>query len=150
MIRIIREEDEAKAALIKAFDLSEVQAEAILNMRLRQLRKLEEFEDFVYGACLKDWKKESKKQTNLKKILDKGKHVRITGEDTDLSFSIEGRQGIKCDGKICRHLVDFIDNKPLIREVKKVIKIKSSMEKEIRNNPEYLKLKNKTPKSTAV
>ncbi len=44
VIRIIREEDEAKAALIKAFDLSEVQAEAILNMRLRQLRKLEEIE----------------------------------------------------------------------------------------------------------
>jgi topoisomerase-4 subunit A len=44
VIRIIREEDEAKPALIKAFDLSEVQAEAILNMRLRQLRKLEEIE----------------------------------------------------------------------------------------------------------
>ena len=44
VIHIIREEDESKAALIKAFDLSEVQAEAILNMRLRQLRKLEEFE----------------------------------------------------------------------------------------------------------
>ena len=44
VIQIIREEDEAKAALIKIFELSEVQAEAILNMRLRQLRKLEEFE----------------------------------------------------------------------------------------------------------
>ncbi|HNQ91929.1 MAG TPA: DNA topoisomerase IV subunit A [Alphaproteobacteria bacterium] len=44
VIRIIRESDEPKPALIKAFGLTEVQAEAILNMRLRSLRKLEEFE----------------------------------------------------------------------------------------------------------
>ncbi len=42
VIRIIREEDEAKAALIAAFKLTDTQAEAILNMRLRALRKLEE------------------------------------------------------------------------------------------------------------
>jgi len=44
VIRIIREEDDAKGELIRFFKLSEVQAEAILNMRLRQLRKLEEME----------------------------------------------------------------------------------------------------------
>src|SRR5580704_1113569 len=44
VIKIIRTEDEPKPALIKAFKLSEVQADAILNMRLRSLRKLEEFE----------------------------------------------------------------------------------------------------------
>ncbi|MSP79904.1 MAG: DNA topoisomerase IV subunit A, partial [Rhodospirillales bacterium] len=44
VIRIIRTEDEPKSKLIKAFKLSETQAEAILNMRLRQLRKLEEIE----------------------------------------------------------------------------------------------------------
>jgi len=44
VIRIIREEDEPKAVLMSTFDLSDVQAEAILNMRLRNLRKLEEFE----------------------------------------------------------------------------------------------------------
>ena len=44
VIRIIREEDEPKKELIAAFSLTEVQAEAILNMRLRSLRKLEEFE----------------------------------------------------------------------------------------------------------
>ena len=42
VIRIIRETDEAKEELMKTFDLTEVQADAILNMRLRQLRKLEE------------------------------------------------------------------------------------------------------------
>jgi topoisomerase IV subunit A len=44
VIRIIREEDEPKAELIAAFDLTENQADAILNMRLRHLRKLEEME----------------------------------------------------------------------------------------------------------
>ena len=44
VIKIIREKDEPKPALMKAFKLSDVQAEAILNMRLRSLRKLEEME----------------------------------------------------------------------------------------------------------
>ena len=44
VIRIIRTEDEPKPVLIKTFKLTDVQAEAILNMRLRSLRKLEEFE----------------------------------------------------------------------------------------------------------
>ncbi|MBE9604891.1 DNA topoisomerase IV subunit A [Acetobacteraceae bacterium H6797] len=44
VIRIIRYEDEPKQALMASFRLSEVQAEAILNMRLRSLRKLEEME----------------------------------------------------------------------------------------------------------
>ncbi|MEQ1899114.1 MAG: DNA topoisomerase IV subunit A [Devosia sp.] len=44
VIRIIREEDDAKKALMKRFKLTDNQAEAILNMRLRSLRKLEEIE----------------------------------------------------------------------------------------------------------
>jgi len=44
VIKIIRTEDEPKPALMKAFNLTEIQADAILNMRLRSLRKLEEFE----------------------------------------------------------------------------------------------------------
>ncbi|MEO5374807.1 MAG: DNA topoisomerase IV subunit A [Alphaproteobacteria bacterium] len=44
VIRIVREEDEPRPALMAAFDLTEVQAEAILNMRLRSLRRLEEME----------------------------------------------------------------------------------------------------------
>ncbi len=42
VIRIIREEDEPKAVLMKRFDLTDRQAEAILNLRLRNLAKLEE------------------------------------------------------------------------------------------------------------
>lgn len=44
VIRIIREEDHPKQSLIDTFKLTENQAEAILNMRLRSLRKLEEME----------------------------------------------------------------------------------------------------------
>jgi len=44
VIRIIREEDHPKEDLMNTFKLSDVQAEAILNMRLRSLRKLEEME----------------------------------------------------------------------------------------------------------
>lgn len=44
VIRIIRYEDHPKQQLITTFSLTDVQAEAILNMRLRSLRKLEEME----------------------------------------------------------------------------------------------------------
>jgi topoisomerase-4 subunit A len=44
VIRIVRFEDDPKSKLIARFKLSEVQAEAILNLRLRSLSKLEEFE----------------------------------------------------------------------------------------------------------
>jgi len=44
VIAIIRAEEEPKPVLMARFDLTDVQAEAILNMRLRALRKLEEFE----------------------------------------------------------------------------------------------------------
>ncbi len=42
VIKIIRNEDEPKPVLMRTFKLTEVQADAILNMRLRSLRKLEE------------------------------------------------------------------------------------------------------------
>ncbi|MBL0371302.1 DNA topoisomerase IV subunit A [Rhizobium sp. KVB221] len=44
VIRIIREEDEPKQTMMARFNLTDLQAESILNMRLRSLRKLEEFE----------------------------------------------------------------------------------------------------------
>jgi topoisomerase IV subunit A len=44
VIRIIRYEDDPKAVMMKKFRLSDIQVEAILNMRLRALRKLEEIE----------------------------------------------------------------------------------------------------------
>src|SRR6185503_394281 len=63
VIKIIRNEDEPKPVLMKTFKLSEVQADAILNMRLRNLRKLEEME----------FKRENKElraeRTELKKLI---------------------------------------------------------------------------------
>lgn len=44
VIEIIRTEDDAKSVLVSEFQLTEVQVEAILNTRLRSLRKLEEME----------------------------------------------------------------------------------------------------------
>lgn len=44
VIRIIREDDDPKTSLMDTFGLTEIQADAVLNMRLRHLRKLEEME----------------------------------------------------------------------------------------------------------
>jgi len=63
VIHIIRTEDEPKPVMIARFKLSDVQAESILNMRLRALRKLEEFK-------IRDERDELvKKQAFLKKLL---------------------------------------------------------------------------------
>lgn len=60
VIRIIREEDEPKPVMIKKWKLTDVQAEAILNMRLRALRKLEEFAIRDEHASLTSEQKELK------------------------------------------------------------------------------------------
>ncbi len=55
VIEIIRTEDEPKAVIMEEFQLSDRQAEAILNMRLRSLRKLEEMElRREHGELLKE------------------------------------------------------------------------------------------------
>ncbi|HEY6815404.1 MAG TPA: DNA topoisomerase IV subunit A [Croceibacterium sp.] len=64
VIQIIRTEDEPKPVMIAEFGLTDRQAEAILNMRLRSLRKLEEME-------LRREKDELlKEQDELQKLLD--------------------------------------------------------------------------------
>ena len=83
VIRIIREEEDAKASLIAAFSLTENQAEAILNMRLRSLRKLEEIElrqehrtlteeqahlTSLLGSERKQWGEITKQVSELKKV----------------------------------------------------------------------------------
>ena len=54
VIKIIRSEDEPKPVLMKTFKLSDVQADAILNMRLRNLRKLEEMEIRAEDKALRE------------------------------------------------------------------------------------------------
>lgn len=63
VIRIIREEDDAKAIMMKKWKLSEIQVEAILNMRLRSLRKLEEIE------IKTEHKRLSEEKATLEKLL---------------------------------------------------------------------------------
>jgi topoisomerase-4 subunit A len=63
VIRIIRTEDEPKPVLMKRFKLTDVQADAILNMRLRNLRKLEEMEIKQEDKDLR------KERTEIKKLL---------------------------------------------------------------------------------
>jgi topoisomerase-4 subunit A len=76
VIKIIRNEDEPKPILIKTFKLSEVQAEAILNMRLRNLRKLEEMEIKRENKELREEKE------NLEKLVrsEKEQWKTIAGE----------------------------------------------------------------------
>ena len=54
VIKIIRTQDEPKPVLMKTFKLTEVQAEAILNMRLRNLRKLEEMQIRAEDKALRE------------------------------------------------------------------------------------------------
>jgi topoisomerase-4 subunit A len=79
VIRIIREEEHPKPRLIDRFSLTDVQAEAILNMRLRSLRRLEEME------IRKEHKSLSKELKDLRTLLtsEKLRWARITEELED-------------------------------------------------------------------
>jgi aminopeptidase len=61
--------------------------------------RLADFEDFFYGACLRDWDEETKFMTRLNERVSAGHTVRIVGEDTDLTLSIAGRTGEVDDGR---------------------------------------------------
>jgi topoisomerase-4 subunit A len=90
VIRIIRFEDEPKAELIRRFELTDVQAEAILNMRLRALHKLEEI------AITRENEQLTAERADLQALLDQpgrqrkaiAKQIRETkkkfGQDTAL------------------------------------------------------------------
>ena len=63
VIHIIREADDPRHALMKTWDLSEVQADAILNMRLRALRRIDEIE------IRKEFEALSEEKTALNRLL---------------------------------------------------------------------------------
>ena len=71
VIRIIRREDEPKPALMKRFKLSDLQAEAILELRLRYLNKLEEVEIRGEQAKLTEERAALEKVLGSKKLLRK-------------------------------------------------------------------------------
>ncbi len=90
VIRIIREEDEPKKELMATFELTDVQAEAILNMRLRSLRKLEEMEIKKEDRKLKGERKDLKaliKSEDLQwqRIAEEVKEIKTKfGQKTEL------------------------------------------------------------------
>jgi topoisomerase-4 subunit A len=91
VIRIIREEDDAKAIMMKKWELSEVQVESILNMRLRSLRKLEEIE------IKREHKGLSDEKAGLKALLKdetlRWKHIADEVKDTKKRFGTETELG---------------------------------------------------------
>lgn len=60
----------------------------------------EYFEDFYFNVCNLDYSKMSLAMDSLVALMEKTDRVRITGKDTDLSFSIRGLPAIKCDGRM--------------------------------------------------
>jgi topoisomerase-4 subunit A len=83
VIKIIRTEDEPKPVLVRSFKLTDVQADAILNMRLRNLRKLEEMEIRAEDKLLRAERKSLRElvgseQDQWKKVGDEIKAVRTT------------------------------------------------------------------------
>ncbi len=89
VIRIIRTEDDPKAVMMKKWQLTDLQADAILNMRLRALRKLEEVEIKTEHTNLTG---ERKTLTALLKSEDK-QWEKISGEIAEL----KKRYGPKTD-----------------------------------------------------
>lgn len=59
---------------------------------------LDEYADFVFGACLIDWQATEGFMQRIKAAFDAAEQVRIVGPGTDLAFSIAGRRGIVCAG----------------------------------------------------
>jgi len=123
VIRIIREEDDAKAIMIAKWNLSDVQVEAILNTRLRSLRKLEELEIKKENAALKEEKKgieeilaDAGKLDNL--ISDEFKEIKASYSKTEL-----GRRQTQIADAPEIEMVDmeaFIDKDPITISLSKM------------------------------
>ena len=90
VIEIIRNEDEPKPRLMQEFSLSDIQAEAVLNMRLRSLRKLEEAQLKNEYEALSNEKQELEKLVNdtalrVKKLAEEIKVIqKAFGQKTAL------------------------------------------------------------------
>jgi len=107
VIKIIRSEDEPKPVLMRAFKLTDNQAEAILNMRLRALRKLEEMQIRGEHANL------TKEQKDLKKLLGSDKlksdHLIAEMKTIDAKFGAKTKLGKRRTVVAERKLVEKIE-----------------------------------------
>ncbi len=83
VIRIIRREDEPKPVLMKRFKLTEIQAEAILETKLRHLAKLEEMK--IRG----EQNELAKERDELEKILKSNQKLRALVRDEIISDAEE-------------------------------------------------------------
>ena len=107
VIQIIREEDEPKTVMMKRFMLTDIQAEAILNMRLRSLRRLEELE------IQREFDKLSLEKSELEGILsDKHKLKKLL--KTELK-DIQTRFGK--DTLIGKRKTDLVEASGIVQEI---------------------------------
>lgn len=60
---------------------------------------MEAFEDYYFNVCNLDYSKMSKAMDSLVELMNKTDKVRITGKNTDISFSIKNIPAIKCAGE---------------------------------------------------
>ncbi|WP_273130678.1 aminopeptidase [Metabacillus sp. HB246100] len=69
---------------------------------MAQLAKMstEQFEDFYFDVCNLDYSKMDKAMDALVELMNKTDQVRLTGENTDLTFSIKDIPAIKCSGQM--------------------------------------------------
>ena len=61
---------------------------------------LHELEEFIYGACLRDWHAEGERMRRIADRFDRASEVRVVGAETDLRLALEGREGAVDDGRI--------------------------------------------------
>ncbi|MBT3690900.1 aminopeptidase [archaeon] len=60
---------------------------------------LGEYENFVYDACLIDWKKFGKRLDKINNVFEKSSEVHLIGENVDLKFSIKGKNSLEDKGE---------------------------------------------------
>ena len=123
VIKIIRSEDEPKPKLMKAFSLNDNQAEAILNMRLRALRKLEEMEIRREHADL------TREQKDLKKLLgsEKLKSERLIEEIREIDAKFGGKTEL---GRRRTEIAGARDVAELSALAEEAVELASAVEKE--------------------
>lgn len=103
---------------------------------------LEEFQDFFYKACIKDWKKEQSRLQALAEKLNDAQLIEVHGEKTNLRLSAKGRVFVPCagmynmpDGEVFTAPVDdsvegtVYFNYPLLRQGKMIRNIFLRFEK---------------------
>jgi len=132
VIKIIRSEDEPKPVLMKTFELTDNQAEAILNMRLRALRKLEEMQIRGEHADL------TREQKDLRKLLgsDKLKSEKLIAEMKE----IDARFGAKTDLGRRR---TRIAGKSLLAEIQEIAEVATTIETAVEREPITIDLSEK-------